>query len=389
MVNKIEDEEIIKNKSLSKTNKKNYFPIIIYFLFVILFINLFFYFFFVYNIIKKNLNVNLLNKDIINKIKELLNKNSKINLIDNNQQKDFENEEFNENINNKIKKNQLYFCSNDDLFIDKKIENNIEKFKINFNNNSFNMFLYKTNDIISEALKNSGVYEEKQIINALKCLDYYSQKKKLNKNEITILDLGANVGWYSFFLGKLGYELISFEVSNINIYILKRNFCLNKDINITIINKGIDLEEKNCILHHPSNNIGNGVVLCGDSANIALKNEQYVEVVKFTKLSNYYSFLFKKNLAFMKIDIEGSEGKAINSGIELIASHHIPFILTEFTPDYLKMQGTDPKFFLETFEKNGYRISEYDFLSKNYSSIDKLLKLKRAYLYIIYPKFLS
>jgi len=251
------------------------------------------------------------------------------------------------------------------------------------------MFLYKTNDIISEALKNSGVYEEKQIINALKCLDYYSQKKKLNKNEITILDLGANVGWYSFFLGKLGYELISFEVSNINIYILKRNFCLNKDINITIINKGIDLEEKNCILHHPSNNIGNGVVLCGDSANIALKNEQYVEVVKFTKLSNYYSFLFKKNLAFMKIDIEGSEGKAINSGIELIASHHIPFILTEFTPDYLKMQGTDPKFFLETFEKNGYRISEYDFLSKNYSSIDKLLKLKRAYLYIIYPKFLS
>ena len=37
-----------------------------------------------------------------------------------------------------------------------------------------------------------------------------------------------------------------------------------------------------------------------------------------TKLSNYIEFLSTKNLALIKIDTEGSEGKAIESGIELL-----------------------------------------------------------------------
>ena len=45
-----------------------------------------------------------------------------------------------------------------------------------------------------------------------------------------------------------------------------------------------------------------------------------------TRLSNYIPFLIGKNLALIKIDIEGSEGKALESGIELITKYHIPFI---------------------------------------------------------------
>ena len=53
------------------------------------------------------------------------------------------------------------------------------------------------------------------------------------------------------------------------------------------------------------------------------------------------------------------------------------------------MQGTDIKTFLEIFINNGYLISTYDFLSKRYSSIDDLLKIPRANLYIVYSKFLE
>ena len=88
------------------------------------------------------------------------------------------------------------------------------------------------------------------------------------------------------------------------------------------------------------------------------------------------------------MDIEGSEGKAIESGIELITKYHIPFIVTEFNIDYLKMQGTDPKIFLERFEKNGYKFSIVDFLSNKFISIDSLLKLPITNLYIIYYEFL-
>ena len=88
------------------------------------------------------------------------------------------------------------------------------------------------------------------------------------------------------------------------------------------------------------------------------------------------------------MDIEGSEGKAIESGIELITKYHIPFIFTEFNANYLKMQGTDPKSFLESFEKNGYKFSIIDFLSNKFVSIDSLLKLSIENLYIIYYEFL-
>jgi sugar phosphate isomerase/epimerase len=89
------------------------------------------------------------------------------------------------------------------------------------------------------------------------------------------------------------------------------------------------------------------------------------------------------------MDIEGSEGKAIESGIELISEYHIPFLFIEFNPDYLKMQGTDPKHFLETFERNGYKISTIDFFNNRYSSIEEIMKLSATNLYIIYQGFVE
>ena len=296
-------------------------------------------------------------------------------------------EEFNENKYRKLIENQHHFCKSFGLFSDIQIEKFITKTSVKFNNISFDMFVYKNNDGVSETIINNGEWEKESTNILLKSLEYYSKKKKLPKNKIIILDIGANIGWYSLVLGKIGYELLSFEVSNINNYILRKNFCLNKDINITIINKGIGLEEENCILHHPTQNIGDAIILCGENANIP-KNINFIEKIKFTRLSNYIPFLEKKNLALIKLDIEGSEGKAIISGIELITKYHVPFIFLEFVPDYLKIQGTDPKDFLEIFENNGYNISITDFLSKTYLPINQILKLSDINLYIVYSGFI-
>ena len=123
--------------------------------------------------------------------------------------------------------------------------------------------------------------------------------------------------------------------------------------------------------------------------NIARKKENLSEEVEFIKLSNYYSFLSKKNLALIKLDVEGSEGKVIESGIEFISQYHVPFLFVEFRNDYLKLQGTDPKEFLEMFERNGYLFSNVDFFSQKYSSIEDLLKIKSTDLYIVHKKILE
>ena len=62
------------------------------------------------------------------------------------------------------------------------------------------------------------------------------------------------------------------------------------------------------MLHHPSHNIGNAVILCGENAKISRNTKNLTEEVEFTKLSNYYDFLSEKNIALIKLDVEGSEG---------------------------------------------------------------------------------
>ena len=106
-----------------------------------------------------------------------------------------------------------------------------------------------------------------------------------------------------------------------------------------------------------------------------------------TKLSNYIEFLSTKNLALIKIDIEGSEGKAIESGIELFSNYHIPFIFLEFTPSALIKHGTEHIKLLEIFEKNGYKFAKDNFLDKNYYYISEILektKYSLINLFIVY-----
>lgn len=195
-----------------------------------------------------------------------------------------------------------------------------------------------------------------------------------------MLDIGGNIGWYPSFLGRFGYSILSFEPFETNLYVLRKNYCLiNKNSNVVIINKGIDNEEKHCDYYIHINNPGNGMIKCDknkiNNTFINFKNNRFrkIKEVSMTKLSNYIPYLSDKNLALIKIDIEGAEGKAIESGIDLITQYHVPFIIIEFTPIFLKEEGTDPYQLLKIFIDNGYYISLKGFLSKSYISIEKLM----------------
>ena len=94
--------------------------------------------------------------------------------------------------------------------------------------------------------------------------------------------------------------------------------------------------------------------------------------IRLTKLSKFIPFLSDKNLALIKLDIEGAEGKVLEDAIELINKYHIPFIFTEFNPSLLKRHGTDPKKFIELFTKNGYKISYRGFLNSPYVNPEEI-----------------
>ena len=129
---------------------------------------------------------------------------------------------FNQNINEKYINSQNYFCNNQNIFYNKIFEDRIKLIDIIFNDKKFNMFVYSNSDIVSNYIIKDKAWEVIETQNLLKALNYYSNKKNINKKDIYIIDIGANIGWYSFILGKYGYNIISFEPSKINNYILTK-----------------------------------------------------------------------------------------------------------------------------------------------------------------------
>lgn len=301
----------------------------------------------------------------------------------------FENikEKFNEVEKEKYFNKQNYFCQNSGLFNNSSFEEKIEVANAKYNNLTFNMYVYKKGDTVSEIISKYGSWEIVETKFLLLSLDYYYNKTNISKKDIYILDIGANIGWYSLVLGIQGYNVLSFEPSRRNYYILLKNYCLNQNINLIIINKGLDTESKNCTLYHPLDNIGNAIIYY--NLNESKKQNYEEEKIILTRLSNYVEFLTSKNVALIKLDVEGSEGKAIEGGIDLIVKYHVPFIFIEWTPRQLILKGTDPKLFLQIFENNGYKISTKDFLSKQYCHIEELLNVHKINIYIVYTKFLE
>ena len=343
-----------KRYSERKKNKKNYtiFAIIIFIILIFLYI-----LFLVFKIKNPHQKLNLF-------------KTYKYDLIDNSikEQNDF--------CNNKSKDNNIF-------------EEKVKLAEVDFNNKLFNMFVYKNPASTSYSIQSTKKYESIETINILNALNYYSKKTKIKNEDIYIMDLGANVGWYSFYLGKYGYKVLAFEPDLINYYILRKTYCINKDVNIIIINRGVHLEEKICDYYLHIGNEGNGLVFC--DKNVEIQNIlRYKGKVYITKLSNFIPFLSDKNIAFIKIDVEGSEEKAIKGGIDLITKFHVPFIFMEWATNNLRMQKVDKRAFLLLFVNNGYKFSFSNFLDKDYKTVDDIMNFRGLVnIYIIHKKILE
>lgn len=259
------------------------------------------------------------------------------------------------------------------------------------NNISFPLFIYKESDYISNNIIKKSNYEKKELSNALDALKFYSQKNGITNNkDIFVLDIGGNIGIYPLYLGIFGYTILTFEPSPINYYILNKNYCINQNSNIIIINKGLSNKESNCSYYYNINNIGNGILLCNNFKDQKI-SQQFIKScnVTLTKLKNFFPYLLDKHIALIKIDIEGSEGNALEGGIKLITKYHVPFILIEYTPILLKEHNTDPINFLKLFTNNGYKISMQGFLSGIFISIEEIIKQVTSHinLYFIHMNY--
>ena len=166
---------------------------------------------------------------------------------------------------------------------------------------SYKFYVYKKYDDISKLIIKRNNFEGNILLNCLSALKYYKNNNNIaNNKDIYMLDIGGNIGVYPFFLGRFGFSILSFEPSPRNYYISKKNYCLNKNLNIIIINKGLSSEEKICDYYSSKKNIGNGIIFCNNTIdNIKIKNTLFkYGNVKVTKLKNFFPYLSDKKIAF-------------------------------------------------------------------------------------------
>lgn len=191
---------------------------------------------------------------------------------------------------------------------------------------------------------------------------YFSYKNILDNNLIqllkvytkpgfVILDIGANIGFYSCLLSKLQH-------SNVQIYAFEpdtencKRFRLNTNslTNITLISKALSSDHSERQLYisdqlnvdhrmYPSPNHTKTVVVPSTAVDIWMKEAS----------------VFKIDL--IKMDVQGYEVEVLLGMSNLLKSKHKPIIISEFWPYGLKTSGYSCEKFFKILQDAGYEIS--------------------------------
>jgi len=180
--------------------------------------------------------------------------------------------------------------------------------------------------------------------------------KQIVKPGMNVFDLGANFGWFTLVLSKLvgsSGRVYSFEADPSLVNILKENVKLNNFSNISIIPFAVS--NKNCISKfflNESYDTRNQL-----ESNLPSKNIVDVKVISLDEFCNQENL---KKVDFIKMDIEGSEPKALEGMMKIITANPNLKIITEFNKGAMLSVGTSPENFINSLHETGFIIEEID-----------------------------
>ena len=179
-------------------------------------------------------------------------------------------------------------------------------------------------------------------------------KKEIHSGDI-VVDIGAHIGYYTLqfanLVGPTG-KVYAFEPEPKNFELLKKNVQINKYDNVVLIQKIVS--DKDGIVEFfisKFDSIGNKLFKSNEAGS-SIKIES-------TTLDEYFKDL-KEKIDFIKMDIQGGEGKAILGMKNLLKENKNLKIIQEWWPDALKQNNTNPEDHLKFLQHIGYKIYEID-----------------------------
>jgi FkbM family methyltransferase len=233
------------------------------------------------------------------------------------------------------------------------------------------LFVHCDNDIISACISQSGCWEIVEtglVIETIKPGD-------------VVLDLGANLGYYTCVFGKLAGlhgRVVGFEPNDMNYDLLTRNIAHNRLENVQAIKAIVaDKPGIGILTEHDSSNRGAHMAIPIDHPQFSKKT-----IHPRVTLDDLMSAGIDR-VDFIKMDTQGSEPLIFKGGRDLIkANAKRLHMIVEFLPDWLDgILGIKPADFyreMTDFGFEGYYIDAHHNDIRPVSDIDDLIRIVRA-----------
>jgi len=228
--------------------------------------------------------------------------------------------------------------------------------------------LYKTNQnllfwldkekYIDQCIINDGVFESKltQIVSHL-----------IKEGDI-VLDIGANIGYYSVSFSKLvgkNGKVICFEPTQYYSRILKMNLEINGISNAEIIKYGLSNKKQELEIF-----IGNSTASLHNPGNLLNETK---EGIKLTTLNDFIKDNPLQRIDLIKVDIDGHE-PLFFEGAWNVLNKYDPIIVLEVSHLHYFNAGFTAWDFYKLLKERGYNIYHEDKLTKINSLEEFLIK---------------
>lgn len=259
---------------------------------------------------------------------------------------------------------------------------------VNFIGKMFKLAIYKhtstQSDIVSNAIKTHGHWDDKTsnvVLNQMK-----------TKGGIFV-DIGANIGWFSFLMAAAGYKVYAFEPFESNVKLMRLSLCLNPSLSnhLTIYHTGLDIQSKSCEMwQQPHVNLGDTHSICNgeftaESIRQSFKQSGYQKVGVMTTKS-FDDMVSNGDFALngrwvVKIDTEGYEANVFMGAKTILETNPPDFIATEFSSRMLNSNGPDyAKKYADILDKqydiyhNNKKMQPSDIIGGNFELLECKLK---------------
>lgn len=173
-----------------------------------------------------------------------------------------------------------------------------------------------------------------------------------------ILDIGANIGWYSIVLKnniQRSVKIYAFEPEPLNFNLFTKNIAHNRVNNIEAINKAVAEKsgQSTLFLYYPKNSGRHSLL----NINPQTKKSIQIETINIEDFLKNQRIDFR-NVKLIKIDIEGYEVFALKNASALL--QELPYMFLEFSPMLIRQGGQDPASFIQWLADFGFNFYNID-----------------------------